>query len=221
MALAYLVLARTRPVPRDELVSALWPEQAPPSADTALSALVSKLRAGLARVGLDGAAMLDSAAGCYQLRLPAGAQVDVETAANSLDRAEGSLRAGDVGAAWSAATVATAILRRPLLAGDEAAWLTIRRTELRNLLVRAYDCLVDVWLERGDTTLAVAVAQSALEIAPYRESGYRRLMRAHAASGNRAEALRAYEQCRTLLRDELGINPDPETEAIYLSVLRD
>ncbi|MPZ74140.1 MAG: DNA-binding protein [Nitriliruptorales bacterium] len=219
LALAYLTLSRTRPVPRDELVEALWPTHAPRSADTALSAVVSKLRSGLTRIGLDGAATLDSAAGCYQLRLPPGTEVDVETAANSLDRAEGSRRAGDVRAAWASATVATAILRRPLLPGDDAPWLIARRTDLRNLLLRAYDCLVEIWTEQGDTTLAVALAKDALAIAPYRESGYRRLMHAHAAAGDRADALRVFERCRALLREELGVDPSQETQAVYLAVL--
>ncbi|MGH8059725.1 MAG: AfsR/SARP family transcriptional regulator [Candidatus Entotheonellia bacterium] len=46
------------------------------------------------------------------------------------------------------------------------------------------------------------------------------LMRAYAAAGNRAEALRTYEQCRTLLTEEVGINPSPETHGLYLHLLR-
>lgn len=54
----------------------------------------------------------------------------------------------------------------------------------------------------------------------FRESGYQQLMRAHAALGNRAEALRTYHWCRELMADELGVSPSPETEAVYLEVLR-
>lgn len=219
LALAYLVLHRTRPVPRDELIDALWPDQPPRSADAALNAVVSKLRSGFTKVGLDGQGVVTSNAGCYEVRLPPGAVIDVETAANSLDRGEGALRAGELSRAWSCATVATAILRRPLLPGEDAPWLDARRTRLADQLLRAYDCLVEVWLQRRDTTLAVATARTALEVAPFRESGHRQLMRAHAAAGDRAEALRVYEQCRTLLRDELGADPSPETERVYAELL--
>ena len=44
-------------------------------------------------------------------------------------------------------------------------------------------------------------------------------MEAHAAAGNRAEALRVYERCRRLLADELGAYPSPETEAVYRALL--
>jgi DNA-binding SARP family transcriptional activator len=55
---------------------------------------------------------------------------------------------------------------------------------------------------------------------PFRETGYQLLMRAHAAVGNRAEALRVYERCRSLLSEELGVPPSSQTEAVYLDILR-
>ena len=62
-------------------------------------------------------------------------------------------------------------------------------------------------------------AEQAIELAPFREAGYRRLMEAHVAAGNRAEALRVYERCRRLLADELGAYPSPETESMYRALL--
>ena len=38
--------------------------------------------------------------------------------------------------------------------------------------------------------------------------------------GYRAEALRVYHRCRALLGEELGIDPSPETESLYLELLR-
>ena len=38
-------------------------------------------------------------------------------------------------------------------------------------------------------------------------------------AGNRAEALRAYEQCRDVLADDLGARPSSQTEAIYREVV--
>ena len=70
-----------------------------------------------------------------------------------------------------------------------------------------------------EPTLAVQTAEELVTLEPFRESGYRLLMQAHAANGNRAEALRAYERCRVLLKDELGVSPDVETEAVYRDLL--
>jgi DNA-binding SARP family transcriptional activator len=44
-------------------------------------------------------------------------------------------------------------------------------------------------------------------------------MQAYAANGNRAEALKTYHRLRTLLADELGTSPGPDTEALYLELL--
>lgn len=63
-------------------------------------------------------------------------------------------------------------------------------------------------------------AKEAVAIEPFRETSYQLLMRAHAAVGNRAEALRVYERCRSLLSEGLGVSPSPPTEAVYLDILR-
>lgn len=60
LAFAYLVVERSRPVARTELAEVLWPETLAPSWDSALSAIVSKLRATLGKVGLDGQSVLTS-----------------------------------------------------------------------------------------------------------------------------------------------------------------
>src|SRR3954452_21798492 len=51
---AYLCTNRLRAIPRDELVDALWPEEAPPAADTGLIALLSRLRRVLGADRLEG-----------------------------------------------------------------------------------------------------------------------------------------------------------------------
>jgi SARP family transcriptional regulator, regulator of embCAB operon len=219
VALARLAFSRSQPLPRETLALTLWPEDPPAAEDAAVSAIVSKLRSGLAKIGLDGA--LRSAAGCYELRLPPSSWVDVEVAAAELDRAEGALRRGDVDAAWASATVANAILRRPFLPGDEGQWVARQRTRLQGQHLRASDCLAEVWLRRGEGALAQHVAEEAIGMAPLREENYRLLMRAHLAQGNRSDALLAFHRCREVLADELGVAPSTETQAVFADALRE
>ena len=175
IAFAYLALSAQRPVARDVLADALWPDTLPSSWDTALKSVVSKLRAVLvdARIGPE---PLASAAGCYQLRLPVDAWVDLEACAMSVDYAEGALRRGDFDRACSDGTVATAIARRSFLAGEDAPWIETVRADLRKWHVRALDVLAHAWIERGNATLAVTLATDAVAIEPFREPGYRMLM---------------------------------------------
>ena len=86
-----------------------------------MSAIVSKLRACLR--GLDSRCAVTTAAGCYQLVLPADAWVDVEEARRALDEAEGHIRAGRTKAAWGPGNVAASIGARPFLASVDGEWI--------------------------------------------------------------------------------------------------
>ena len=216
---AYLVAEHRRPVPRDELAEALWGETPPVTWEKALGVLASKLRRLLADNGVGDPSVLTAAFGCYRLELPAGAWVDVIDAASATDAAERALDTGDLAVARERATAATALLQQPFLPGEDGAWVEAKRRELTGVRERALATLADASVRATDAAAAAAAAEQLIALAPLRESGYRRLMEAHAAAGNRAEALEVYERCRKLLADELGAYPSPETEAIYRDLL--
>ena len=217
---AYLVCQRAQPAPMEQLADLLWPEATPSAWDTALKSLVSRLRQFLRRLdeGL-AAPSISSQFGCYQLQLPPYTWIDLEAARNSMDQAEGIIRSGDIRSAWGPTNVALAIARRPFLLGEDGEWVAMKRRELQDLLLRSLDCYVEICLHTGQGSLAVEMAGQAVSLEPFRETGYQHLMTAHAASGNRAEALRVYGRCRELLSEELGVDPSPETEALYLELL--
>jgi DNA-binding SARP family transcriptional activator len=219
VVLAMLAAERERSLSHEELAEELWTGDPPSAWETGLKALISKLRTALAVVGLDGQTIA-GAFRLYQLRLPAGTWIDLEAAADALHRAETLARTDRMDEAAGWALGARAIATRPFLEGVNGPWVERRRAWLRDVYLRSLEVLAEVWIARGDPVLAVADTEEALRSEPFRESLYRVLMRAHAAAGNRAEALRTYEKCRSLLADDLGVGPSPETEAIYLEILR-
>jgi DNA-binding SARP family transcriptional activator len=210
VALVYLALERARPVPIDELADAVWGESLPRAWETALSAIVSKLRSALGSLGVG----IATGSGRYQLTLPADAWMDVEAARVALDEAEGRVRAGRFRDAWGPGNVAASIAARPLLAGVDLEWAERARQNLRSMRVRALSCLASAALANAEWPLAAQFARTQVELEPFRETGWQQLMRALAGAGNRAEALRAYVECRELLAKEVGVAPSPETEAI-------
>jgi alpha-glucoside transport system substrate-binding protein len=181
--------------------------------------LVSKLRRLLTKQGIDGTSALTSAFGCYRLELPEGSWVDVVAAARAGEEAEAALAVGDLEKAKETAAWAASLVRRPFLPGDAGAWVEEKRRELGEIRVGALAVLADACLLSGDAREAAKWAAQVVELEPFREAGYRRLMEAHLAGGDRAEALRVYERCRRLLADELGAYPSPETDAIYRDLL--
>jgi len=214
LAFAALAWERQRAISIDELADIVWDGEPPTAWQTALRALISKLR-----TALDGVVSIEHAFGCYQLRLPPDAWVDVEACHTAVHEAETALRDGEPERAMGSALVANAIARRPFLEGDLSAWSERKREHLRRVRVRALEARARVALSRGDPVGAVTDAQIVLELDPYRESASAILMRAHAAAGNPAHALAAYERLRARLAEDLGTTPSAETEAVVLAVL--
>ncbi len=213
VALVALVLERA-PMSFDRLADLLWDGAPPTKWKGALAAVVSKVRAGLASTGLDGSRVLASNAGAYAVHLPGDAWVDVEDAIRRVDRAEAAVRRGDPERALPDAVVASAILRRPLLSGLWSEWIVDQRARLEAIHHRCLAVLAQGALDRGDPGMAAVQAQAMVDLDPLREVGHRLLAAAEVARGDRAAAVRALDRCRTVLADELGVRPSPETLAL-------
>jgi SARP family transcriptional regulator, regulator of embCAB operon len=206
----YLVCNRLREASRHELMGALWSEP-PRAADSALSALVSKLRRV---VRIDGRSAL-------RLVLPRDAFVDLEAAEEAIHRAESAVRRGSWDESWAPARVALHTASRGFLAGDDLAWVEEHRRHLDDIRLRAHECVAaaGIRLGGGEVDAALRSGRALVALAPLRESGYRLLMEALAAEGNAAEALAVYDTLRVRLRDELGTAPAPPTQALYRTLL--
>lgn len=216
LAFAYLAVAR-QPVARDELAEVVWRDELPKSWERDLSAVISKLKAPLAKVGLPDA--LHSALGCYELELPADAVLDVAQVSVLVEEAEAAIRRDLPDEAWGAATTAIHLARRPFIPGESGPWVDSVRADQLALFLRATDALVAVAMRRGRWGDAERLAEEAIARAPFRESSYVALVDVHVGAGNRAEALRAYERARSLLAEELGVPPSAPLEAAYRRAL--
>jgi SARP family transcriptional regulator, regulator of embCAB operon len=218
VAFAYLA-ANRHPVSRDALADVMWDDQLPEGWERHLASVLSKVRAVLHRAGLDDDRVLTNAFGSYDLRLPPDTEIDADAALGYLEDTEAALRADRPDEALAAADVAANLARRPFLPGDHGRWIEQKRSELRAVLVRALEIEAELLRVRGDHRYALRLAEEAVALEPFRESTWIELMRVHLAAGNRAEGLRAYQRCRVLLVEELGVPPSPDTESAYLELL--
>jgi DNA-binding SARP family transcriptional activator len=210
MLLAYLVLHRARPVRRDELVEALWPDDDRPPSETALAPVLSRLRRAVEPTRIEGRETL-------RLVLPEPAWVDIEIAGEGVEAARAALRDGNAAAAARDAREAAALLAPGLLPGLDAAWLDTARAALDELRVEALEIAAQAGLRLGGDALPEAerAARGAVAAAPFRESARATLVAVLERRGNTAEAIRAYEEIRVLLREELGTVPGPELVALH------
>lgn len=102
--------------------------------------------------------------------------------------------------------------------GDALAmeeWLAARRSILNSLMVQALQTLVVKHLEREEYAAGIDYANRLLAIEPWREETHRHLMLLLTRSRQRSAALAQYDTCRQVLAAELGVEPMPETTALY------
>jgi DNA-binding SARP family transcriptional activator len=98
-------------------------------------------------------------------------------------------------------------------------WLVAEREKVRQLTVHALERLALRLLDSGDGPRAVLAALTAVEMDPLRESANRVLIQSHLAEGNSAEAIRQFVRFRSLLRDELGLEPTRALSGLVATVL--
>ena len=211
---AYLVLKRLSPIDPAELVEAIWPERAPSDAEDRVPRLLRRLRRVLGnRLELRPH---------VQLRLPVDSFVDIEVAAEAVHRAEAAVMRRDWSTSWPAARVALHTARRPLLPGARAPWIDAHRRRLRDIELRALECIANTGLGLGGNELISAErsARVLIEREPLRESGYRYLILALTRRGNLAEAIQVYADLSRRLEAEVGIAPSPEMRALREQLTR-
>ncbi|WP_155993028.1 AfsR/SARP family transcriptional regulator [Nocardioides sp. URHA0020] len=94
-----------------------------------------------------------------------------------------------------------------LLPGWYDDWVLVERERMRQLCLEGMEQMAQSLLEAGQASLAIEAALAVVAAEPLRESAHRILVDAHTVAGNRAEALRQFGRCKSLLADELGLQP--------------
>lgn len=98
------------------------------------------------------------------------------------------------------------------------AWTTVWRERLRERMLTALDDLVTCYRAQGDPASAINALRRQLELDPLREPAHRELMTLLWESGERTAALAQYARCSAILDEELGIEPEDETTALYEAI---
>jgi DNA-binding SARP family transcriptional activator len=97
---------------------------------------------------------------------------------------------------------------------DLDAWVGVARQRWRDEVGRSLAALSSRLEGEGRIAAALRLAERLIEIEPIQEHAHRRVMRLHYLRGDRAAALAAFDRCRVVLRGELGVLPDRETQAL-------
>jgi DNA-binding SARP family transcriptional activator len=211
--LAMLVLARNRIVPADTIVDALWGGEQKASSLGSLQTYVSRVRRALGSPDL----VWESPG--YRLAVDPD-DVDAWRFERLATEGRAALQDGDPARARELLLEADALWRGPALGDvrdlDVGAGSAARLEELR--LVALEDRL-EADLRLGRHEVAVAELAELAAAHPFREGLHVQLAVALYRSGRQAEALRAIDDARRTLNEELGLDPSPPLRAVEAAIL--
>jgi len=216
--LAVLLLDAGRIVSPERLVDALWGDSPPEGARHAVHVYVSQLRKALAGGGA-GSNPIATQPGGYALRIEPD-DLDLNRFERAVEAGRSALSAGDAQRAVDLLRDALRLFRGPPLAdlalGGLAAPAIARIEELR---LAAIEDRIRAELRLGRHAELVPELQELVSTHPLREPLRASLMLALYRSGRQADALAAYQEGRSVLAEELGIDPMPDLQALYESIL--
>ncbi|MCP9982597.1 AfsR/SARP family transcriptional regulator [Actinomadura madurae] len=215
--LADLLVHEGRPVPADRLVDDLWGDAPPGNPMGALSAKVSQLRRVLEDAEPGARTLVESRPAGYLL----GADDERVDARRFQDLVGAARRAEEPKEKSALFAEALGLWRGPALADlRDEPFTRAAVTRLEELRLTALEEHAEVRLDLGEHGALAADLGDAVEEHPLRERLRAAHMRALYRAGRQNEALESYERYRTLLADELGLDPGAELADLQRAILR-
>jgi DNA-binding SARP family transcriptional activator len=209
-----LLLHANEVVPSEQLLMDLWGEDSPASAANSLQAAISRLRRVLPRGRL-----MTEASG-YLLRI-FPEELDVSRFEQLVSEGREALTAGNAEQAAPTLRQALSLWQGPALA--DFRYEPFAQAEIVRLEELYLTCLeerVEADLALGRANVLVAELRQLVSEHPVRERLRGQLMLALYRDGRQAEALEVYREFRSVLRDELGLEPSPQLRELETAILR-
>lgn len=207
--LTVLALHAGETVHKDQLIDELWPESMPRRVNNALQALVARLRRQLdAHLGTDYSRQnLVTAPTGYRLSVDP-ADVDAKVFMDRVAHAKKVLNS-DPGKAQALLESALSLWRGPALHGVLGGPLCRSALlELDERRLAAIEASVQVGVALGDSRVISELKKLVL-LYPWQERFTELLMVSLYRAGRQVEAMDAYQQARTRLVEDLGLEPSP------------
>ena len=212
---AYLV-AHPAGAPKERIIEELWPGIDPKQGGARFDRYATLVRAQ-AR-GTEDSRMYVERVGDSSYRLEGEAWwVDAWEFERLVRDAE---RSADVAEAVTKLRNALALYGGEFCDDAYYPWLEGVRERFRNLFTEACGRLADLLSAAGEHEEALSVLDRAIKTDPVCEDLVRRAMAIEAALGRRAVALARYRKLEATLDEQLGVEPDPETQALVHRMLR-
>ena len=218
---AYLA-CNLRSHPRETIATLFWPENNQTRALANLSVILSSLRKQL-----DDYLLADRYTIAFNTE--AGFWLDVTQFERAIAAAQVRQQQGKLSRTVAAQLqTAVSLYKGDFLAGfnirgapEFEAWVLLEQERLRQKMLDALADLITFYQQRGLLSDGIRCAQQLLALDPLQEETHRQLMQLYVQDNQRPAALVQYEQCAAVLAEELGVEPDEETTALYEQIKDD
>lgn len=213
--LARLAASPHVPVPCTELAATVWRMRWPATWETTLRSVVSRLRSELLSTGWPSANPIRFTLDAYVLAVDGPLWLDAAFARRVVSTAEIALADARFAEAATAGEAGWQLAQRsPVLSVDTRFGARLARS-MTQTAHRAAVVTARAWLGAGDPDFAMHFARGAVEIAPYREDGWRLLLEAHGHRDDTAAVAATFDEMTTAFEADLGMSPHPETFTLY------
>jgi DNA-binding SARP family transcriptional activator len=218
--LALLLLHANETLSTDRLIDELWGEHPPANAAKTVQMQISRLRKALGTdVGTGSAGLLVTRERGYELRLDPD-RVDAHRFKRLVAEGRTELGGGQLRRAVSAFEEALSLWRgQPLAELAYEPFVQREVARLEDMRIDALEQLVEGKLELGAHAELVGRLEALIAEHPYRERLRAQLMLALYRSERQADALQAYQDARTALVEELGIEPGDRLRELERAIL--
>ncbi|WP_129673096.1 BTAD domain-containing putative transcriptional regulator [Candidatus Chloroploca sp. Khr17] len=207
-------------VQREQICAWLWPEADLEAAERQFKVTLNALNAALepARPPRVAPFFVRRQGLAYSFAPSYGVWIDVDEFEL---RTAAAIASDDADFARRSAQIAVGLYRGDYLAESlYDPWTTEERERLTARFLAIAVRYAARLSNEGDQARAIQLCEQVLRRDRCYEEAYQVLMRAHARTGSRSQALRSYNRCVQSLRDELGMEALPETEALYEALKR-
>ncbi|GAB3908059.1 hypothetical protein GCM10029964_107220 [Kibdelosporangium lantanae] len=207
-----------QPVPAQALIEALWDDDNPATALKTMHSHLARLRKDLRAGGFDGLITTRESGYVLNVRPELVDAVRFESLAH---RGQSELDAADPAAAVRTLGAADRLWRgEPMTGCRRGRWIRQEADRLVEAHLAATENLIGARLLTGGHADAVGALSPLVEQHPFRERLWELLMTALWHAGRQGEALAAYQRARSVLADQLGIEPGPRLRELESSILR-
>lgn len=211
----FIASSRHRRAEKDVLIDTFWAEEDFDAVEKNFHPTISHIRKALNAKQAFKQNFIVFRDGAYQLNPELEYLIDVDEFEQAISSAAEARKEGDTAKAKDLLEQASKLYRGEFITGSYDDWALERRGYYSDQYATALSALAELAFAEEDHPAALRFARQVLGEDPFREDTHRLIMRILSAQGERAAVKKQFETLESLLMDELGVGPAPETVKTY------